>query len=226
MRGIRAHGCCTGDRWEKPVHCGTQETQGEPMKDPIWYRLDRESGVAYEAFRMYRDMGQNRGLTQVAQALTKSRALMARWSKRYGWVARAKAYDAHIDRETNKQVEGQLIRDRAKSKTQRIRAAEALMGKCIDDLTVMVKPTDRRRNPIRLKPNEVINGLRIALEQLRKDYDDEPTERFEGELVGEAAIVNLIFPPDAQLRLSTNGQQGSNADTTGGASMDLPRNGQ
>lgn len=52
---------------------------------------------AFAAFAEYRDLGSERSLNQVRIKLGKSQDLMERWSSRWSWVERAKAYDAHID---------------------------------------------------------------------------------------------------------------------------------
>ena len=68
----------------------------QPAK-PIWLRLPRESGKAYEGFSEYRDQGINRSLKKTARRLRKNKALMERWSVRWGWVRRAEAWDDMLD---------------------------------------------------------------------------------------------------------------------------------
>jgi hypothetical protein len=60
-----------------------------------WLRQTNESAKAYEAARTYFEMGANRTVEAVAAKYQKSIALLNRWSQRYDWVARAKAYDEH-----------------------------------------------------------------------------------------------------------------------------------
>lgn len=59
-------------------------------------RLPRESTKAFAAFRAYLDMGPQRSLARVAADLGKSKVLMERWSRRYDWVGRIKAHEAHV----------------------------------------------------------------------------------------------------------------------------------
>lgn len=63
-----------------------------------WDRQTGESAPAWEAFVTYRDMGPARSLTKVAQELSKSDALMKRWSAEHAWVIRAAGWDAEKDR--------------------------------------------------------------------------------------------------------------------------------
>lgn len=64
-----------------------------------WERQDGETPIAFDAFRVYRDMGTSRSVRAVAHALDKSVQLIGRWSSVHGWVDRARAYDNHRDAE-------------------------------------------------------------------------------------------------------------------------------
>ena len=60
----------------------------------LWDRQPEEPAKAYRAFTLYRDMGPGRTLRQAAKNLQRSRSLLNEWSGKWGWVARAEAYDA------------------------------------------------------------------------------------------------------------------------------------
>lgn len=74
-----------------------------------WERLDGESAKAYAAFCVYRDLGPGRSLAiaygcwrranGVAGSAVKAAGFWQQWSSAFGWVARAAAYDAHLDAE-------------------------------------------------------------------------------------------------------------------------------
>ena len=64
----------------------------------LWERQDGESGKAYEAFSVYRDMGAARSVSAVARQLRKSRALIDRWKRQWDWEERARAYDRELER--------------------------------------------------------------------------------------------------------------------------------
>ena len=64
----------------------------------LWERQDGESGKAYEAFAVYRDMGAGRTVSAVARQLRKSRALIDRWKRQWNWEERARAYDRELER--------------------------------------------------------------------------------------------------------------------------------
>lgn len=62
---------------------------------PAWEQRPNESSKAFEAALIYFQMGPARSLERVGQQLGKSKTLMERWSSRYKWKLRAKAWDAH-----------------------------------------------------------------------------------------------------------------------------------
>lgn len=68
------------------------------MTQEPWERLPEEPTKAWDAFAAYRDMGSLRSLAKVGRTLGKSTTMAEEWSRRWDWVARARAYDAEQDR--------------------------------------------------------------------------------------------------------------------------------
>jgi hypothetical protein len=62
-----------------------------------WERRPRESSRAYEAFRLYRDIGPMRSVDQLAMSTARP-SMIAKWSHTFGWVGRARAWDDHVYR--------------------------------------------------------------------------------------------------------------------------------
>lgn len=68
----------------------------------LWERLPGETPEAYGAFCVYRDLGPERGLDKAYRA-SKGRETGGapgrwnEWSRRWTWLARAEAYDDHLD---------------------------------------------------------------------------------------------------------------------------------
>jgi len=56
----------------------------------------RESNKAFAAFRTYLELGPKRSLATVADKLGKSETLIERWSRKFQWLVRVKAYGAHL----------------------------------------------------------------------------------------------------------------------------------
>ena len=63
-----------------------------------WERQEGETYKQYEAFCTYRDLGLDRSQTKVSEQLSKSRALISRWSSMNNWVERCRAWDTEQDR--------------------------------------------------------------------------------------------------------------------------------
>jgi len=53
---------------------------GEPPPPQPWQRQPTESSKAFQAFELYRAMGQERSLLKVGQQLVNSTQLLSRWS--------------------------------------------------------------------------------------------------------------------------------------------------
>jgi len=83
-----------------------------------WERQEGESARAYEAFCLYRDLGPERSLAKVGQALGKSVSLMERWSSEHEWVDRVKALEARDQMLKHDAVEEHL-REKAEDHARR-----------------------------------------------------------------------------------------------------------
>ena len=70
----------------------------------LWERQDGESGKAYEAFAVYRDMGATRTVSAVARQLRKSRALVDRWRRQWNWAERVRDYDRELERAAHEEA--------------------------------------------------------------------------------------------------------------------------
>ena len=61
-----------------------------------WEKQPKESSKAYEAFVVYKDLGNGRTFTAVAKELHKSFSLIRRWREKWNWQERAEAWDNSI----------------------------------------------------------------------------------------------------------------------------------
>lgn len=59
----------------------------------LWDIRPDEPAKAYAAFAAYREMGPGRSLERVSQDDTRALPNLKRWSARFGWVERARAFD-------------------------------------------------------------------------------------------------------------------------------------
>jgi hypothetical protein len=76
----------------------SERDEAEPPDRKPWERADGETSRSFEGFVIYRDLGGRRSLSKVAQTLSISKQSVAETSLRFGWVARALAWDDEQDR--------------------------------------------------------------------------------------------------------------------------------
>ena len=95
-----------------------------------WEQQPGESAKAFEAFAIYRDMGVERSVRKVTQRLNKSLTLIGKWSSRYNWPERDRAYDRDLDR----QAHAQAVREVRSMTNRHIRIAMQLQAKALEAL--------------------------------------------------------------------------------------------
>jgi hypothetical protein len=61
--------------------------------EKLWRRRPQESADAYEGFLAYRDLGSKRSIELASRKCNKHASICGRWSTKWGWVARARAWD-------------------------------------------------------------------------------------------------------------------------------------
>lgn len=76
----------------------TKAHEKEVAKRDDWERQEGESDVAFEAFKIYRDMGAKRSGSKVAGKLSKSLTIIRRWSSRWKWLLRCESWELEEDR--------------------------------------------------------------------------------------------------------------------------------
>ena len=167
-----------------------------PIPEPInpWDRQLNETGVAYQAFQTYRDIGLTRSQTKVALQVGKSQALMERWSAKHSWALRAASWDREIDREHQlTQIESR----RAASK-RNAKIAQSAMNQVVKKLVTMTEKDLDANSMTRLM--DVASKLeRLAL--------DESTENVQVSGPGggpvQTADVTLLTDEERLSRMET-----------------------
>lgn len=92
------------------------------MMDDAWARRPEETGPAWEAFRLYRELRRERSLSRVARELGKTMRLMEGWSARHEWVARARAFD-DMEEELKREASNKAITDMVEFHVRSVRAS-------------------------------------------------------------------------------------------------------
>src|SRR5690349_20623085 len=103
-----------------------------------WEQQAGESARAFGAFCVYRDLGPRRSLRAAAAAFYgQSSAARERqcdkWSRAFHWVARASAWDRHLDTEA-RQAQEAARREMAE---RHVKEARALQAKAVERLRAL-----------------------------------------------------------------------------------------
>lgn len=150
-----------------------------------WERQDGESAKRFEAFAIYRDLGEERSLIQVAQKLNKSKTLMGRWSSENSWVERCEAWDREQDRIARQQQ----IKDIKKMRKRHADIASTMLVAAAKGLKNLVE------HPEEMKPNDIARLVEVSskLERISRGDVGDVIEQRDG---GEAMNAVQIYIPD------------------------------
>ena len=134
--------------------------------DKPWERQKGESEKAFEAFSIYRDMGEQRTITAVGKKLAKSRNLIDRWKERWNWIERVRAYDNELEREAR----AKAIRDRKSMITRHIGFAMQLQAKALEAL--------RDLSVDKMTPKDIREYIKVStdLERLSREMTEENSD--------------------------------------------------
>lgn len=154
-----------------------KEVEAQP-----WERQPNEGPKPFEAFAIYREMGNERSIAKVAEKLGKSEALLHRWSSKFEWVARAAAWDAEVDRQASQKQ----LKDIANARVRQRKQAVKMQLKALQLLESI--------NQGDAKLSEIVSLMKLGMEQERiclGDVGDVIEERS-----GEAMPAVQIYIPD------------------------------
>ncbi len=153
-------------------------------KNP-WERREGEGTKAFEAFKIYLSLGEERSADKVGKQLGKSNKLMERWSARHDWVKRAHAYDDWLSDNEFRQNK----KEREKMREKQIKIAMRFQDVAMDRLAKMsdkdiAKMKDRDVLEWFLKAADLEDKLREAsLKEHPKAAEDN---------TGQASLADVI----------------------------------
>ena len=139
----------------------------EKWTNKAWERQKGESEKAFEAFVMYRDMGEKRTFTAVAEKLHKSCTLIRRWKDCWEWQERVRAYDNELEKEARAKV----IKDHKAMTERHIGIAMQLQKKALEALaTLKVKD---------MSPKDIKEFIKMAtdLERLSRTFEESDKDK-------------------------------------------------
>ena len=117
-----------------------------------WERQPKESAKAYAAFEMYRALGPARSIAEVAKECNKNQSLLNRWSGKWKWVARARAYDQQFEQRNLEDEE----EAREEMRARHLQLSRKMQRMAEDRLTKMTAEMLE-------KPREVTDWLDFAM---------------------------------------------------------------
>lgn len=148
-----------------------------------WERQPDETPKPFEAFCIYRDLGVNRSIAQVAAKLSKSEQLMKRWSSANNWVERAAAWDDEQERIERVAAEKERIKAIKSMRKRHASIATAMLIKASQALQEL--PADE------VKASDISRMVDVAskLERIsRGDVGDVVEERNGGDAISPVQI--------------------------------------
>ena len=154
-----------------------------------WERQEDETPKQFEAFRVYRDMGEDRTLAKVGKELGKSTTLMERWSSKNNWVDRCVAWDNEQDRllaiEQRKEIK--------KMRKRHADVASAMIATAVKGLKQIQEHMED------IKPQDVARLVDVAskLERISRGDTSEVIEQRQGESVN---AVQIYIPDNGRSR--------------------------
>lgn len=164
-----------------------------------WEQHPNESSKAYEAARVYFEMGAERTLAKVGEQLGKNKIVVESWSAKFQWVARARAFDAYLADLELQMMESEF-KDRAKKWADRKEAllerewatGERLMQRAEEMLKIpLLRQTVSKDGktivfePMKWTAGTMLNTIDLA-SKLGRLSTGEPTTRTESNTVQQA----------------------------------------
>lgn len=148
-----------------------------------WERQPEETTKAFEAFRVYRDLGSERSIAKAGKQLGKNRVTLEGWSSKFNWVERAAAWDAEQDRI---------------ARMEQIKAIKAMRNRHAGMAKAMIVKAGRALNRIpddEIKASDISRMIEVAakLERISRGDVGEVIEERDG---GQAVDPVQIYIPD------------------------------
>jgi len=146
------------------TNAAAEVAQGPPAAGSAapWDRHKGESGKAHAAFLIFRDLGPDRTLRDVARQRGCHISLVRRWSAKWEWTSRVRAWDEGVNRE----AEASLRQQRKAAVERRIQDIERLEKLCRAFLNGLVRRDESGQLQLdaRVKPRDALDFYRLALD--------------------------------------------------------------
>lgn len=147
-----------------------------------WERQPGESEQAFEAFKIYRDLGVKRSNAEVCKQLSKSRQLISRWKSKYEWDERVRAYDNDLE----KQQHAEAVKNLKDMTGRHIKIAMSLQRKALEALDKL-KVED-------MTPKDIKEYIKMATELERLNRLTSATKDESLEEEEQQTVVDIYLP--------------------------------
>lgn len=163
--------------------------------DKPWERQKGESEKSYEAFKLYRDMGEERSISAVGKRLAKSRNLIDRWKERWAWKERVRAYDNELE----KQAKAKAVKDYKAMTERHIKISIQLQKKALEALNYLeVEKMTAKDIKEFIKMATELERLNRTIEEDKQKTDVTLNDGFIEALKEETAYLNWSDTDDTE----------------------------
>ena len=147
-----------------------------------WERQEKEGVKPFEAFAIYRDMGEKRTLQAVADELRKSYTLIRRWKDTWAWEDRVRAYYNNLQKEAH----AEAVKKARKMADRHIGIALKLQSKAMEALEKMDAED--------IDPKNLVAFIREATKLERENRQDivQMTDPDRGEDGSSTSLADVI----------------------------------
>lgn len=151
--------------------------------DKPWEQQPGESGPAFEAFSIYRDLGPGRTVSAVVEKLRKSDSLLRRWKVKWEWQRRSAAYDASIAEQARRKA----IKDHRDMENRHIGLAMQLQKKALEALNLL--------EPEEMSAKDIKEFVKLAteLERLTRTFEEQRTAEAQDEGTSTGLADDVLF---------------------------------
>jgi hypothetical protein len=135
-----------------------------------WQRRPEETGPAFEAFVLFRDMASPRSIKQVAEILGKGRSTLDEWAQKYRWNDRCRLWDNEVDKRTSN---AQIAEIKAMKRRQAQMAFElqSAAHMALTALTAKLK-TAKSTGKMLVSPEQLSRMMDIGARLERLNHDE------------------------------------------------------
>ena len=162
-----------------------------------WSRRPAETQESFAGFLAYLEMGAERSNAKVARKVSKSLGLMAKWSKRHDWVARAADYDNFVAVQEHKAFIERRIAERLEATQRHIQYARVLENRATAALA--------RDEGVIMHAADIARFYDLGIQIERKALDLETPARME--ISGPAGAPIEVASNEAPLNFDALGEE-------------------